>query len=280
MDQQRLHRVARTVALRLGVVGDADRHVGVGILVDEHVAHTVEMLEHGHGRFVRDAPDEAFSSARDQHVDVPVHGGEQSHRCPVGGGDQLHRVLRQARGRQPLLNAFGNRLIRMYRFRAAAQDAGITRFGAQRGGVRGHVRTRLVHYPHDSQRNAHAADLDSRRSVPEVADLADRIGQGDDLPKARRHRFDAGLRQRQAVDECGIVAGSARGVDIAGIGCAQLLAVALERCRGALEGGILVRRRRPREHARRRARALADVAHVRDEVEPGNVEIGHAIIVA
>ena len=48
VDEQRLHRVARRVALRLRVVGDADRHVEVGRRVDEDVADAVEMLDHRH----------------------------------------------------------------------------------------------------------------------------------------------------------------------------------------------------------------------------------------
>jgi hypothetical protein len=41
--EQRFHGVAGTVALRLGVVGDADRHFDIGAFVDEDVAYAVSV---------------------------------------------------------------------------------------------------------------------------------------------------------------------------------------------------------------------------------------------
>ena len=46
--QQRLHRIARRIALRLGVVGDAYRFVDIGFAIDVDMTNTVEVFDHRH----------------------------------------------------------------------------------------------------------------------------------------------------------------------------------------------------------------------------------------
>ena len=138
--QQRLHRIAGTVALRLGVVGDADRHVDVGIFVDEHMTDAIQMLDHRYRGFVGHPLDQAFAAPRHQYVDVTVHRREHAHSGAVGSRDRLHRILRQAGGGEAFVQACGDRLIRAHRFGAAAQDRRVARFETQRGGVGSDVR--------------------------------------------------------------------------------------------------------------------------------------------
>ncbi len=69
---------------------------------------------------------------------------------------------------------------------AAAQDRGVAALDAQGGGVDRHVGAALVDDADDTQRHAHAPDLDAGRPRPHVVDGADRIGQPDDLLDARR----------------------------------------------------------------------------------------------
>src|SRR5205807_8272310 len=64
--------------------------------------------------------------------------------------------------------------------------------------------------------------------------------------------------------------------DVLRVGGQQAFLVAND-CQGdCLQRGILCCRRRPREEARRRSRALADLAHVRGQVQTSNIEVGHA----
>ena len=183
--QQRLHRVARPVALRLGVVGDADRHVDVGVLVDEHVTDAVEVLDHRHRRFaatrwIRLLPPRGTITSTCVIVASSADGGA------VGGRDRLHRVLGQAGGGEALVHACGDRLVGAHRLGAAAQDRRVARFEAQRGGVGGDVRPRFVDDADHAERHAHRPTWMPRRPVLELADLADGIGQRGDLAQARR----------------------------------------------------------------------------------------------
>ncbi len=278
MHQQRLHRVAGTVALRLGVVGDADRHVDVGVFVDEHVTDAVQMLDHRHRGFVGHALDQALAAARHQHVDVAVHRREHAHGGTVGSRDRLHRILGQAGGGKALVQAGCDRLVRAHRFGAAAQDRRIARLEAQRGGVGGHVRPRFVDYADDAERHAHSADLDAGRTVFELGDLTHRIGQCRDLAQTLGHRGDAFRVQRQPVDECLVVAGGARSRDIASVRCEQQARIAFDRRRRGFQRRVLCPRRRSRDDARRGARAFADLAHVRGEIEMGNAQVRHGRI--
>ncbi len=129
-NEQRFHRVAGPEALSLGVVRDADGLVDVRLVVDIDVTHAVQMLDHRNARFLHYALDQAFAAARDDDVDVFVHAQQFADRGTIGGFDDLHRHFRQACRREPGVHALRDCLIRMQRFRAAAQDAGVARFQA------------------------------------------------------------------------------------------------------------------------------------------------------
>ena len=190
MHQQRLHRIAWTVALRLGVVRDAHGHVDVGVLVDEDVANAVEVLDHRDLRLACDPFDQAFATARHDHVDVLFIRDEEADGSAIDRGDHLDRGFRQAGCGQAFAHAGGNGLVAVQCLRPAAQDAGVAGLEAQRRGVGGHVRPRFVDDADDAERHAHLADLNAGRPVPQLADLADGVAQRRDLFEAFRHRCD------------------------------------------------------------------------------------------
>jgi hypothetical protein len=212
--EQRLHRVARRVALRLRVVGDRDRHRGVRGGVDVDVAHAVEVLDDRDLRLARDALDQALAAARHDDVDVLLVGDQVADRGAIRRRDDLHRRFGQIRRAQPFVNARRDRGVAAQRFRAAAQDRRVAGLEAQRGRVGRHVRARLVDDADDAERHAHQADLDAGGPVAELGDLADRVGERDDVLEAFRHRLDRLALQRQAVDERGVRAGLARGAHV------------------------------------------------------------------
>ena len=154
----------------------------------------------------------------------------------------------------------------------------IARLEAQRGGVGRDVRPRFVNDADDAERHAHSSDLDAGRPVFEVGDLADRIGQCGDLAQAVGHRGDAFRVQRQAVDECLVVACGARSRDIARVRGEQLPGIAFDRRRRGFQRGVLGPRRRSCDDARRSASPFADLAHVRGKVEMGNAQVRHGCI--
>ena len=63
-----VHRVARRIALRLGVVGDADRLFRVRSAVDVDVADAVQVLDHRHPGILGDALDQPLAAAGDDDV--------------------------------------------------------------------------------------------------------------------------------------------------------------------------------------------------------------------
>ena len=164
----------------------------------------------------------------------------------------------------------------MHRFGAAAQNAGIARFEAEAGRVRGHVGTRLIDDADDPEGDAHAADLDAGGAILEVADLADWIGERGNLSQAIGHRRDRGGLQGQAVDERGVVAGRARSADVPPVGGEKLRLVAADRRRDRIERGVLGVRRRAGQSPRRRACALANFPHVCGKIEAGDAQVAHA----
>ncbi len=165
-------------------------------------------------RVARDALDQSLAAARHDDVDVLLVGDQAADRRAVGGRDHLHGVLGQARGAQALVDARRDRAVAAERLGAAAQDRRVAGLEAQSRGVGGHVRPRLVDDADDAQRHAHEADLDAGRTELEVGDLADGIGQRRDFGEAVRHRGDGLRRQRQPVDEGGVVPGRRRRGDV------------------------------------------------------------------
>src|SRR5690606_38025126 len=195
--QQRLHGIAGRVALGLGVVGDTDGLVQIGGHVDVDMADAIQVLDHRHGGIAADALDQALAAARDDDIDKFGHADQRPYGGTISGFDYLHGSGWQFGLGQAQLDAAGNRLVRVDRLGAAAQDGGVARLQAKAGGVDGHVGPRLVDDPYHAQRYAHAADLDAGRQIAHVADLADWVRQRRDLAQAFDHVVDTRRGQCQ-----------------------------------------------------------------------------------
>ena len=260
--QQRLHCVAGAEALGLGVVGDADGLLDVGFVVDIDMAHAVEVLDHRDARFLHDALDQALAAARHENIHILVHVQQFADRRAVGGFDHLHRGCGEPRGCEAFVHACSDRLIGMDRFRAAAQDRGISRFEAQPRSVRCDVGARFVNNRDHAERHAHAADLDARGLLLEFTDLTDGIGQLGDLPQAIGHAGDGFFGESEAVDQRRIEFGIACGVEVLRIGVEQAPDVAPDRLRGKRQRLVLGRGIGSGDEPRSGARLLADTNHV------------------
>ena len=164
------------------------------------MADAVEMLDHRHPRFGRDALDQAAAATRHDDIDELRHGDQITDGGAVGGVEDLHRRLRQAGDGQAFAHAGGDGLIRGERFPPASEDCGVTRFQAQRRGVRRDVGPRFVDDADHAQRHAHLADLDAGRPALQIRDVTDRVRQGRDLFQPLRHGLDPAGRERQAID--------------------------------------------------------------------------------
>ena len=111
MDEQRLHRVAGAVALCLGIIGNAHRLVEIGTRIDVDVTNAVEVLDHRHFRVARDALDQSFAAARDDHVDMLFVGDQMPDGGAIRCRDHLHGGLRQSGASQSFVHTGGDRLI-------------------------------------------------------------------------------------------------------------------------------------------------------------------------
>ncbi|MNM85441.1 hypothetical protein D3C81_975550 [compost metagenome] len=247
--QQRFHRVARRVALGLGVVGHADCLVQVRIGVDVDVADTVQVLDHRHAGLFHQARDQALATARHDHVDIFRHRDQPAHGGAVGGLDDLHGLRRQSGRRQPFRHQRGQCRVRLDGLGAPAQDRGVAGLQAQRRGVDGHVRARLVDDADHAQRHAHLTDLNAGRAELHIGDLADRVCQRGNLLQPCRHRDDGLVGQRQAVHERGVLAVGAGTLHIARVHSLELVGIPADGGGDGQQRAVLVSRGGPRHRA-------------------------------
>ena len=234
------------------------------------MAVAVEVLDHRHAGFGKQARDQPFAAARHDHVDVLAHGDELADRGPVGGVDHLNDLGRQTGAGQRFLDQRGDCAVAANGLGAAAQDRGIARFKAQRRRVGGHVRTRFVDDADDAQRHAHLAHLNPARAELELADLADRVGQGGDLFNAFGHRLDALLAQGEAVEQSGLQPGGSCRGDILGVRSKQGRAFAPDRGRQGKQSSIFNARIGAGDGTRGGTGLGADTAHVVFDVHSAN----------
>ncbi|KAF1858399.1 hypothetical protein Lal_00014910 [Lupinus albus] len=260
-DEQRLHRVARAVAVRLRVHRDAKRLGDVRLRVDVDVADAVQVLDHRDGGFLHQARDQALAAARDDDVHEFRHRDEGADGGAVRRLDDLHPVLRQAGAAQAFGDERRERAVAVDGFRTAAQDGGVAALDAQAGRVDRHVRARFVDDADDAQRHAHAAHLDARRAELEVRDFADRVGQRDDLAQAVDHRGDGLVGQRQAVQQRRFQAGGSRRFHVARVGGAEHVGVAFDGGRDQQQGLVAGGAVRARHAARGGAGLAAHCVH-------------------
>ena len=115
------------------------------------------------------------------------------------------------------MQAGGDRAVAGERLRAAAQDHRVAGLQAQRGGIGGHVRARLVDHRDHAERDAHALDQQPVGARLAARDLADRIGQRGDLAQCGDDARHALGIEREAIQHRAGDAGQARPREIVGI---------------------------------------------------------------
>ena len=200
MHQQRLGRVADAHPLALAVDQNLLGHVEIGRRVDVHVAVAGEMFDDGHLGLGRHAANQPLAAARNRQVDVLRQRQKLAHRVAVGRAHQLHGVRRQADFLGRLGEQLDDRLARMDRFLAAAQDHRVARLDADRRRVGRHVGPRFVDEKHDAQRHADLVDPQTVRADRRPDQFADRLRQRRDFFQPLGHRLDPRRREPQPID--------------------------------------------------------------------------------
>ena len=137
--------------------------------IDVQMADALVVLDHRHARVLGDEADQALAAARDRQVDSVVscssstiasrRGPRRASTAAVG-----QRLLRASASRSAAAIA----RLRVERLRSAAQQHRIAGLQAQRRGVGGHVRPRLVDHRDQAERYAHALDAACRSAASRV----------------------------------------------------------------------------------------------------------------
>ena len=150
----------------------------------------------------------------------------------------------------------------MNRLGTAAQNGGVAGLQAQAGGVDGHVRPRLIDDADHTQRHAHLANLDTRRQVTHIANLANRVRQGSNLAQSFDHRVDHRRGQRQTVNHGRFQTTGTSSGQVQFIGGHQFIAACIQRGGGGLQGTVFLRGTGARKHARSAAGGLSQAGHI------------------
>ena len=255
VDQQRLQRVADARPLGLGVDDDRRRHVEIGAGVHEDVDEALVVLEDGHARALRHPPDEILAAARDDEVEQAVQLEHHRHRFAVGDVHELDGLRRRARLFEGLGQHGRDERIGLDGLAASAQQHGVAGLHAKAGRVRGHVRAGLVDEANDAERHANAGDLQPGGTAPGLDRFTDRIGQRGDLAQPRGHGLDAGVGERETIEERAGDAGGARALEVRAVGLEDGGRLLLEPARHLQQrvvlGAAAAQRQRPRGLPRR-----------------------------
>ncbi len=200
-----------------------------------------------------------LAPARDDQVHQPLLGRQLPELLAAPAGQQRHRRLRQPRGRQRLADQPGQHPVRSLGGARAAQHHRVPALQAERGGVDGHVRPRLVDDPDHAQRRPLLLHLQPVLERPALGDLAHRVLELGDLAHPRRHLGDARLGQRQPVDQRLGQPLLAPGLDVGRVRLQQLRGARLDAVGEVAQAGVLGGPVRARQLVRSLLRRDADV---------------------
>ena len=135
----------------------------------------------------------------------------------------------------------GEHGVRVRRRGGAAQHDRVAGLQAQRGGVDGDVRPRLVDDGDDAERHAHLAHVEPVGEPVAVDHLADGVGQRGDRPHRVGDRRDPRGIEREPVHQRVGEPGLAPGLEVARVGLEDLRRALLERVGDAQQRRVLDR---------------------------------------
>jgi hypothetical protein len=136
--------VADAGTLRLCVNDYPHRHIEIGLPVHICDAQPDIVLDHRHPRITNHCFDQGAAAARNDQIYVLVHFGHVPHRIVTSFWNEQDTVFGQPGADCPCTERFGNRGVRVNRFRAATQDDCVSRLCAKHRRIARHVRARLV----------------------------------------------------------------------------------------------------------------------------------------
>ena len=189
--QQRLRRVACRRVLGLRVHGHARRHPDVARRIEVDVAHAVTVAQHGDAAVVHDVAHKAVRAARDDEVDVLVHG---QHRADLlARGQQARPALGHAGGLAGLLHHVKERTVGAHRLAAALEEHRVAALEAQSGDLHQRVRAGFKDHADHADRAAHAGEHKPLRQLRAQLLVPDGVLHLRQRAQARAHVVELAL---------------------------------------------------------------------------------------
>ena len=258
MNEQLLGGVAGARARGLGVDGDrfGHREVGGGVHVDE--AHALKMFDDGNGGVLRDEADEALAAARDDAMDERVEFEQRVEGGAVGRGNQLDGVGGETGGGERGGDEGGEGGVGVEALLAAAENGGVAGLQAKDGAVDGDVGAGLIDDADDADGHADFADVQAVGAGRFFQQIADGIGERDDLADGDGEMVEARGRESESVAGGGGESGGFGGGEVLGVGGEERGVGGVDQVGEAGEGGIFGGGRDGREHEGRGAGALGE----------------------
>ena len=208
------------------------------------MAVAVQVFDDGHPGVPADALNQPLAAARNDHVDKLRHGDQVAHRVPVGGGHQLHHIAGQASLRQRLLHQRCQRLVRLDRLGAAAQNTGVAAFDGQAGRFNRDVGAAFINHAEHANGHPHLPHANAAGLLFHADDVADHVRHHGELLTADGHCVDGLRRQREPVQHRPGQPGGSRPVQIALVRLLQAGDVLTQQSRQARQRLVFSRRRR------------------------------------
>ena len=164
------------------------------------MADAIEMPDDRDARFLLHAPHQPLAATRHDDIDHASRREQRTDHGAITRGHQLHCGLWQASFHQPLHQTCMQRAGGIQALTAPAQDGGIAALQTQSAGVHRHVRTAFVNDGDDTQRHAHALEMQAVRTGPFSGHGAHRVRQGRHLLKPVCNAFQPLRIQCQTVE--------------------------------------------------------------------------------
>ncbi len=174
--QQGFHGVTDSGTLDLGIQADRFGHLQICGRIHISVADPFIMLDDRYFRILDDKADQAFTTPRNNQVDIINLLQQFGNRLAFAARHDLERGSRQIQVAQGLLQNVADGAVGMNSFRTTTQDHCISAFQAESGCIGSDIGARFVDDADNSQGDPLTADPHPVRPQPHAADLSNRVG--------------------------------------------------------------------------------------------------------
>ncbi|GBE45911.1 hypothetical protein BMS3Bbin11_01004 [bacterium BMS3Bbin11] len=117
--------------MRFRVIGNLYGLVDICLIINIDMADTMQMFDNRYAGFLHHPLYQTFATARNDDIDILIHGQQLADGCTIRGVNYLNERFRQACRLQPLPETGCQRQIGVQGLRTTSENTGIARFQAQ-----------------------------------------------------------------------------------------------------------------------------------------------------